>query len=329
MAVCSFNDIGEYLSSHPTMDGNAALKLDLPADDVFVREGIFMREGGQFVFTPKGLEKFIGRRFCCSTEIVHSGNVSCFGTIRGRQLYYSIFPRPNFFHLHGPEASVILGSNDADVPHDWKGRATLLSSLFTVKNESVIMVPDAVKRLFPDNAGRRAPAKTRKENPRRRHWLEYFCHRISGIQQAQDIARRTQRGKPVPVVRPRISEIVDWFKHNTPYTVSEKTIRRDIESFKKFDPRELSYQVYDMRDNLISGLWQKIDDRAYVLNPKTLADIIDTMAKIDAPAPGPFAATDAFAKTAWEDDADASGHGSSRTIVVEPALDVDKNLNSL
>jgi hypothetical protein len=34
-------------------------------------------------------------------------------------------------------------------------------------------------------------------------------------------------------------------------------------------------------------------------------------------------------KTCWEDDADATGHGSTRTIRVEGGIDIDKDLRTL
>ena len=87
-----------------------------------MREDIFRLEDGLYVFARKGLEAFIARKFGCA-ETVHSGNVCCFGTVMGRELHYSAAPKPNFYSMHGPETSVILGSNDANVPDGWKGRA--------------------------------------------------------------------------------------------------------------------------------------------------------------------------------------------------------------
>lgn len=333
MGFCSFNDIGEFLSTCDTGGEVPPFRVNLPPDDVLVRESIFTLDGDVCVFAPKGLEAFIARKFCCP-ELLHAGNVCCFGTVNGRQLHYSAAPRPNFYNLHGAEASIIIGSNSADIPSGWKGHAALLSNVFTVKDGEILTASSGMKMLFPASGEQKKPAGTKKPNVRRRFWLEYLCDHISTLQQKYGVItgkplpgqRRASCGKydPRDFKRPKPKNVLAWMRKKTSVTiVSDQTTRRDIKAFEEFDPKKNKTQVYDKRDNLIAAVWKRIDDPTFVLNPRTLMAILDEMAKLKAPEIGPLAETAATAMTAWEDDADASGHGSTRTVAVAPDINFE------
>lgn len=336
MGFCSFNDIGEFLSTYDTSGEAAPFRVNLPPDDVLVRESIFTPDGDAYVFARKGLEKFIARRFCCP-EFVHAGNVCCFGTVNGRELHYSAAPRPNFYNMHGAEASIIIGSNNADIPPGWKGHAALLSNVFTVKDGAILTVKSGMKMLFPADGEQKRPAGTRKPNVRRRVWLEYLCEYISALQQKYGVItgkpllgqHRASHGKydPRDFKRPKPKDVLAWMRRKTSVTIiSDQTIRRDIKAFDKFAPKKDKTQVYDKRDDLIAAVWKRIDDPQFVLNANTLKAISDEMARLKAPEIGYLAEAAATAKTGWEDDADDSGHGSTRTIAVAPDIDFDKEL---
>ena len=336
MALCSFNDIGNFLSTSSETGDSAQYRVDLPPDDILVKEAIFRKDGDEFVFARKGLEEFIARTFGC-TELVHSGNVCCFGTVRGQELHYSAAPLPNFYSMHGPETSIIIGSNKADVPPGWKGRAALLSNVFTVKDGAALTVKSGMKMLFPASGEQRQTKGSKKPNVRRRFWLEYLCDYISTLQQKYGVIsgkpalgqRRSPRGKydPRDFKRPKPKDDLAWMRRKSSVTIiSDQTTRRDIKAFDEFDPKKNKTQVYDKRDDLISAIWKNIDDPQFVLNGKTLKAILDEMARLKAPQIGYLAETAATAKSGWEDDADDSGHGSTRTIAVDPGLDIDKDL---
>ena len=336
MALCSFNDIGNFLSRASETGNEAQYRVDLDPNDVLVRESIFLREGDGFVFARKGLEAFIARKFSCP-ELVHAGNVCCFGTVNGRELHYSAAPLPNFYNMHGAEASIIIGSNSADVPSGWKGHAALLSNVFTVQDGAIHTVKSGMKLLFPASGEHKKPGGSRKPNARRRFWLEYLCDYISSLQQKYGVIsgkpvpglRRASRGKydPRDFKRPKPKDVLAWMRRKTSVTIiSDQTMRRDIKAFKEFDPKKNKTQVYDKRDDLIAAIWKNIDDPQFVLNAKTLQAIMNEMAKLEAPQIGHLAETAATAKTGWEDDADDSGHGSTRTVAIGPCIDIDKEL---
>ena len=336
MALCSFNDIGNFLSTSSETGDSAQYRVDLPPDDILVKEAIFRKDGDGFVFSRKGLEKFIARTFGCA-ELVHSGNVCCFGTVRGQELHYSAAPLPNFYSMHGPETSIIIGSNKADVPPGWKGRAALLSNVFTVKDGRVVLVKSGMKMLFPASGEPRPAKGSKKPNVRKKYYLEYFCDYITTRQQKYGVlsferprtSRRPARIKvdPRDFIRPRPKELLACMKKKLSVgDISEQTVRRDIKGFSVFNPKKDKTQVYDKRDELLAAIWKNIDNLEFVLSPNTLKAITDEMARIEAPELGGLAETAATAKTGWEDDADDSGHGSTRTIAVEPGLDIDKDL---
>ena len=324
MGFCTLNDIGEYLADHDDRGEPAQLRVDIPKDDVLVREGIFTRDGDAFAFSRKGLERFLARRFGKDhKDVVHSGNACCLGTVQGRTLYYSTAPRPNFFSLHGEDTSVILGSNGADVPRDWKGRAVLLSNLFTVKDGKIVFVKAGLKLILPASGEPRKASRARKPHARRKFWLEFLCHYVSDLQQGKDMAGGRRAAQ---LARPTAAEVLEWLRSNTRVTItSERTIRRDIKAFESFDPNK---DAYDKRDGLISGIWKHLEDPEFVQNPKTLQAITDEMARIDAPEVGGYAVTAAFAKTLFEDDADANRRNPTRTIAADHGMDIDKDLSA-
>ena len=339
MGLCSFNDIGNFLSTSNETGDTAQYRVDLPPDDILVKEEIFRKDGDGFVFTRKGLEEFIARTFDCP-ELVHSGNACGFGTVRGRDLYYSAAPLPNFYSMHGPETSVIIGSNCADVPPRWVGRAALLSNLFTVKDGRVAVVKSGMKMLFPTCGEHRQVKGSRKPNARRKFWLEYLCDYIVTRQQKYGVltgdpatdSRKLSRLKidPRDFARPKPKDVLGWMKRKRSLSISsDQTTRRDIKSFDMFDPKKDKTQVYDKRDKLIAGIWHHIDDPRFVLNPKTLKAITDEMARIDAPEISCYAGTAATARAAFEDDADANGRNPTRTTAVEPRIDIDKDFRYL
>ena len=336
MGLCSFNDIGDFLSASSETGDSAQYKVDLPPDDILVKEGIFRKDGNTFVFARKGLEAFVARRFSCP-ELVHSGNVCCFGTVDGRTLYYSAAPRPNFFNMHGAEASIIIGSNSADIPAGWKGRAVLLSALFTVKDGKIVVVKSGMKAIFPGSGEPKNTKGSKKPHARRRFWLEYLCDYLATRQQKYGVlsGQPSRTSRKVPQVkydpkdftRPKPKDVLAWFTANTSLTlITDQTPRRDIKAFTVFDPKKDKTQVYDKRDELIAAIWKNIDNPEFVLNPKTLKAINDEMARLKAPRLGILAETAAIAKSAFEDNADANGRNSSPTIAVDSDLDVDKTI---
>ncbi len=331
MAWCSFNDIGNFLSTNSETGACAQYRVDLDPNDVLVRESIFKRDGDGFVFARKGLEQFIARKFCCP-ELIHAGNVCCFGTVNGRELHYSAAPLPNFYNMHGSEASIIIGSNSADVPSGWKGHAALLSNVFTVEAGQIVVVKSGMRMLFPSSGEPKKPSGSKKPNSRLQLWLEYLCEHIASLQQKYGVltgksaydTRRQYRGKydMRDFVRPKPGDILMHMRAKASVTItSEQTIRRDIKGFSEFNPKKNKTQVYDKRNELVAAIWKNIDNPQFVLNPKTLRAITDEMNRLKAPRIGYDAAT---AQAAFEDDADANGRNPSRTIAVQPSLDLDK-----
>ena len=335
MAWCSFNDIGNFLSASSETGARAQYRVDLDPNDVLVRESIFTKDGDAFVFARKGLERFIARKFCCP-ELIHAGNVCCFGTVNGRELHYSAAPLPNFYNMHGPEASIIIGSNSADVPSGWKGHAALLSNVFTVEDGHIVVVKSGMRMLFPATGDPKKTNGSKKQNARLQFWLEYLCDYIASRQQKYGVltaqsaydARRQYRGKydPRDFIRPKPRDVLKHLRARSSVAIkSDQTIRRDIKGFSEFNPKKNKTQVYDKRDELVAAIWKNIDDPQFVLNPKTLKAITDEMYRLKTLQIG-YDADAATAKTGFEDDADANGRNSTRTIAVEPGLDIDKDL---
>ena len=218
-----------------------------------------------------------------------------------------------------------------------KGRAALLSSVFTVRDKKIVTVNSGMKMLFPSTGEPRKPAGAKKQNSRRRYWLEYICAYISALQERygtlDESALRGRRrpskesSLPAHFKRPSTGMILEWFLKNTSISkLSERTILRDINGFSEFEPKKDKTQHYDKRDALISGIWAHIDDPKVVLHPNTLKVIVDEMAKLEAPQLGCYAETAATAKTAFEDDANSNGRNPTRTIAVDSGLDIDKDL---
>lgn len=317
----SFNDIGEILAktkpeSHP---------LDaIDENDVMIRAGIFKKTDTDYRFDRKGLERAIAGKFGIQTQLIHIGNVCSFGTFRGRQLFYSSNPNRNFYSLYGEDASLILGSNTAEIPDGWKGRAVLLSALFTVVNGSIAFTRNALDRLIPrTGASNRHSATRKKPNARRTDYLEFFCEHISNLQAAV----RKDPGIKKRIRRPKPREILRWLRENTACTIkNDRTIRRDLEAFEKYDPKS---NAFDKRDGLIAAIWKHIDNPRIALNPKTLDSIIDEMAKINKEDVSQAGADLLLSKTAWEDDADATGHSPTRAILVDGGVNIDKDLRTL
>ena len=336
MALCSFNDIGNFLSAHEKADDSATFRVDLPPNDVLVREKIFRKDGDMFAFTRKGLEAFIARRFGCKDEPIHSSNFCSFGTVNGRELHYCAAPKPNFYSMHGPETSVIIGSNDADVPHDWRGHAALLSNMFTVRDGAIVTVKSGMKQIFPATGEPRKPRGAKKDNVRRCCWLEFLCDHITHLQMKYGVMKTPSQRYPVSLAtalrnvcasdfaRPKPGAILQWFKTKKSVTItSDRTVRRDIASFAAFRP---GVDAYDKRDALIAAVWKKIDDPKFALDPATLVKITTAMSLIKAPHPGRYADVSASGKAAFEDDADSTGRNPSRTIAVGHGIDIDKDL---
>ena len=148
-----FNWIGNYFARRIESRQTSDLSYSFPARSPLIKEGIFVVDASRpatfaecprcgsvvsigdasckgcrapipptaspienTLFSPPGLELFIGRFFGCGTGIVHSGNVCCYGTVRRRRFYYCDNPRPNFYPLHDSDTSIILGSNEASPP---------------------------------------------------------------------------------------------------------------------------------------------------------------------------------------------------------------------
>ena len=338
MAWCSFNDIGNFLSTSSETGASAQYRVDLDPCDVLVRESIFTKDGDAFVFARKGLERFIARKFGCP-EFIHAGNVCCFGNVHGRDLHYSAAPRPNFYSMHGPEASIIIGSNSADVPPGWKGHAALLSNVFTVEDGQIVVAKSGMRMLFPATGEPRKSGGSKKQNARLRFWLEYLCEHIAALQQKYGVLssqsaydpRRKHLGKCDlrDFVRPKPGDVLKHLRAKSSVAIkSDQTIRRDIKGFSEFDPKKNKTQVYDKRDGLVAAIWKHIDDPQFVLNPKTLKAITDEMQRLRTPeADSPAVAV--APKAGFEDDADANGRNPTRTVAVEPALNIDKDLRSL
>lgn len=331
MASCSFNDIGNFLSTHNTPGDSALFAVDLPSDDVFVKEKIFRKDGDRFVFAPTGLEAFIARRFSCR-DYFYTGNVCCFGTVQGRELHYSADPKPNFYNMHGAEASIIIGSNDADVPKDWEGRAALLSGVFTVRDEKIANVPTGIRRIFPSEGTHGKAKGCRKPHARRTFWLEYFCDFITSQQDKYGVIKTSERrgrdfsleAYPAKFARPSPAQVLEWMRDNTGVVIkSDRTIRRDLQAFESFDPKK---DAFDKRDSLIAAIWKHLTDPKFVLSEKTLEAITGEMAKIDAPE---ISSDSIVAKSAFEDDADKHGRNATRTVACAPALDEDMDLRTL
>ena len=317
----SFNDIGEILAkkkpeSYPL---NA-----IDSNDVMIRTGIFKKTDNSYTFDRKGLEKAIAKIFSILSPLVHSGNVCSFGTVQRRNLFYSSNPNRNFYSLYGEDASLILGSNTAELPDGWKGRAVLLSALFTVENGEIAIVRSMLEQLLPRTGiSHRHSATRKKPNARRTDYLEYFCEHISNLQEAAQkdasVKKRIRRPKP--------KEILAWLNRNKACSIkNDRTIRRDLDAFKRYDPKS---DAFDKRDGLIAAIWKNIDNPKIVLHSKTLDSIIDEMAKIRRGVYAKPGIDLPMQKTCWKDDADATGHGSTRTIRVEGRIDIDKDLRTL
>ena len=335
MALCSFNDIGNFLSTSSETGDSAQYRVDLPTDDILVKEAIFRKDGDGYVFVRKGLEKFIARKFGCP-EFVHAGNVCCFGTVNGRELHYSAAPLPNFYNMHGPEASIIIGSNSADVPSGWKGHAALLSNVFTVEDGQIVVVKSGMRMLFPATGDPKKTNGSKKQNARLQFWLEYLCDYIASRQQKYGVltaqsaydTRKQYRGKydPRDFIRPKPRDVLKHLRAKSSVAIkSDQTIRRDIKGFSEFNPKKNKTQVYDKRDELVAAIWKNIDDPQFVLNPKTLKAITDEMYRLKTLQIG-YDADAASGKAAFEDDADANGRNPTRTIAVDPNLDIDKDI---
>ena len=266
-------------------------------------------------FSHVGLEKFIGRFFGCGRGIVHSGNVCCYGTIRHRQFFYCPNPKPNFFSMHGEDASIIFGSNEATQPTGWRGRAVLLSELFSVDeaNHKIVAQPGPLNHLFPEKA--KQPRFTRiRMNKRRNEWLQYLLNYISGIQQT-DQSKRKRKYK-----RPGFKQIRDWFVANIAgASTSPRTYRRDIEGMTSFDDE---HDAYDKRDHLVNFIWSHIEDPDFLFAPKATEVILRELAKINADGTIDSEAFCTGRTPAWEGD-------STRTLRSAPTLDIDKDLRTL
>ena len=345
-----FNWIGNYFARRIESPQTSDLSYSLPARSPLIKEGIFVVDASRpatfaecprcgsvvsigdasckgcrapipptaspienTLFSPPGLELFIGRFFGCGTNIVHSGNVCCYGTVRRRRFYYCDNPRPNFYPLHDSDTSIILGSNEASPPPDWPGRAVLLSELFSLdeSGRKIVAHRAPIRYLFPDNYSRPRFGRNRT-NKRRNDWLQFFLDYIATI-------RTTDKGKrKSKYKRPGFKKIRDWFVANIAgASKCPRTYRRDIEEMTAPSP-DKSNGTYDKRDHLVKFIWDHIEDPNFLFAPKAPEVILRELAKIKAEGTVDSASFLSDRTAAWEN--------GSRTVSVNPDLDIDHDL---
>ena len=263
------------------------------------------------LFSHVGLEIFIKGFFGCSAAITHSGNVCCFGFLRHRQFYYCDDPRPNFYPLHGPDTSIILGSNEASPPSDWAGRAVLLSELFSLDETGTKIVANRgpLNYIFPEISSRPRFSRNRT-NKRRTLWLQFFLDYITAIRQA-DAGKPKKKYK-----RPGFKYIRDWFvATQAGASKCPRTYRRDIEEMTA--PSKAN-DAYDKRDRLVKYILEHLEDPKILFAPKTTEAILRELAKIKSEG--------TVDSESFRSDRTAAWENGSRTVSVNPDLDIDHDL---
>lgn len=263
------------------------------------------------LFSNVGLELFIKGFFGCSAAITHSGNVCYFGALRRRQFYYCADPRPNFYPLHGPDTSIILGSNEASPPPSWTGRAVLLSELFSLDESGTKIVANRgpLNYIFPEISSRPRFSRNRT-NKRRTQWLQFFLDYITAI-------RKKDAGKPKKKYkRPGFKYIRDWFVASSAgASKCPRTYRRDIE---EMTAPSKTKGAYDKRDRLVKLIWSRIEDPDFIFAPKTTEVILRELAKIKSEG--------TVDSESFRSDRTAAWENGSRTVSVNPTLDLDHDL---
>jgi len=145
---------------------------------------------------------------------------------------------------------------------------------------------------------------------RRNEWLQFFVAYITAIRQA-DAGKPKKKYK-----RPGFKYIRDWFvATQAGASKCPRTYRRDIEEMTA--PSKAN-DAYDKRDRLVKLIWSRIEDPDFIFAPKTTEVILRELAKIKSEG--------TVDSESFRSDRTAAWENGSRTVSVNPDLDIDHDL---
>lgn len=237
------NDLGEAIAASPC----GKIQVELPADDVFVREGVFDAAGK---FRRRELARLLARLLKTQGRVRNTSNWWDLGTVHGRRIIYSDRPRANFAALNDSATSLVLGDNTALPPEGWKGRTELLSALLDIVDGEFAVNDERVLKLIPELARKRAPAgknaaRAQAKDARRRlllsFTLEYVHEFVAGA--------RADPRKLDAICIPSGGKVHKWMcERHRDAAPSPRTVHRDILDLCKSDAR-------------FGKIWRHLDDK--------------------------------------------------------------------
>lgn len=176
-----------------------------------------------------GVAEFVGRRIG-NRFANRTGDHFHLGEVAGRTLYYGTAPSKAFYTSHNrTDIALVLGSNKAEVPENWKGSVAFLSELFYV-NEStgeIRVSHNILKTILPQPKKNKRTETKRMIHERRSEWLIFSAHLLSNPLNPNDFFRGE--------IKPKV--VCDWFAKNHPTAPkSNKTYKRDYNEFRHLDP---------------------------------------------------------------------------------------------
>lgn len=252
----SINTLCEYIARNT--DG--AIVLEMPAEDVLVREGVFRpsEEAGKMEFHRCGLAAMLARKMGLE-ETLHttSSNWIKVGELRGRTIYYSDKPRENFFAYHKEHSALIIGDNTVRPPPGWKGSAVLLSELVAIDQGGVIVDESALLELSPETArakkraGSRAARGVRAAENDKRRKLIFLC--LHEHVREYRLAAEKDKAALEKVPKLTVSKILAWFKKN----------HAEVNAYYKQIERDRDWLLEN--DATFRKIWEHLGDpRTYV-----------------------------------------------------------------